>query len=117
MYVASMTLPRRRKGQGPSNPEQVRSGDAYELSEGHAIYCAPTGGDGGGPNGRGFLVIDSDPKVKTAGVDTGFQLSPLTMRAPGVSAGDFSECPGWVQGGSAVGDRVRERGARRARIA
>lgn len=76
----------------------MRSGDSYELSEGHAIYCAPTGGDGGGPNCRGFLVIDSDPKVKSAGVDTGFQLSPLTMRAPDVSAGDFAERPGWVQG-------------------
>jgi Uma2 family endonuclease len=89
---------RTRTGQGPFRPDQLHSGDAYELSEGHAIYCAPTGGDGAGPNLRGGFVIDTDPRVKTAGVDAGFQLSPLTMRAPDVAAGDFSERPGWVQG-------------------
>ena len=73
-------------GTGPFRPEQRRSGDPYEIADGHAVFCAPTGGDGGGPNGRGFQVIDSDPKVKSAGVDTGFQLTPLTMRAPDVAA-------------------------------
>lgn len=89
---------RKQMGDGPFRPEQLRSGDPYEVSRGHAVFCAPTGADGSGPNGRGFLVIDSDPKVKSAGVDTGFQLGPLTMRAPDVAAGDFDERPGWVQG-------------------
>lgn len=87
-----------REGRGPFRPEQVAPGDRYEVSEGHAIYCAPTGGDGTGPNGRGFLVLDSDPLVKNAGVDAGFQLGPLTMRAPDVAVGDFREAPGWVPG-------------------
>ncbi len=89
---------RTRMGHGPFRPDQLHSGDPYELSEGHAIYCAPTGGDGAGPNLRGGFVIDTDPRVKSAGVDAGFQLGPLTMRAPDVAAGDFAERPGWVQG-------------------
>jgi hypothetical protein len=90
---------RRQMGTGPFRPEQLRSGDPYEIANGHAVFCAPTGGDGGGPIGWGFQVIDSDPKVKSAGVDTGFQLSPLTMRAPDVAArrGAETRCarPSW----------------------
>ncbi len=92
------TSGRARPGTGPFRPEQLQSGDPYELSNGHAIYCAPTGGDGTGPNLRGGFVLDSDPMVKSAGVDTGFQLNPLTMRAPDVAVGDFAERPGWVKG-------------------
>jgi hypothetical protein len=90
---------RRQMGTEPFRPEQLRSGDPYEIANGHAVFCAPTGGDGGGPIGWGFQVIDSDPKVKSAGVDTGFQLSPLTMRAPDVAArrGAETRCarPSW----------------------
>lgn len=89
---------RAKMGHGPFRPEQLKSGDSYEISNGHAIFCAPTGGDGGGPNLRGGFVLDTDPMVKRAGVDTGFQLGPLTMRAPDVSVGDYEERPGWVKG-------------------
>ena len=33
-------------GPGPFRADQLGSGDRYELRRGHAIYCAPTGGDG-----------------------------------------------------------------------
>ncbi len=70
---------------GPFRPEQVRSGDPYELSHGHPVYCAPTGVDGTSPNGLGFAVLDSDPAVRRAGVDTGLALGPGTLRAPDVA--------------------------------
>ena len=71
--------------EGPFRPDQVRSGDPYELSNGHPIYCAPTGQDGAGPNGLGFAVLDSDPAVQSAGVDAGLALSGNTLRAPDVA--------------------------------
>ena len=74
-----------RPQHGPFRPEQVRSGDPYELSQGHPIYCAPTGRDGTGPNGLGFAVLDSDPAVRNAGVDTGLAIGPGTLRAPDVA--------------------------------
>jgi Uma2 family endonuclease len=83
---------------GPFRTDQLHSGDPYELSNGHAIRCAPTGGDGTGPNLRGGFVLDSDPAVKNAGVDAGFAFGPYTMRAPDVAVGDFDDKPGWIQG-------------------
>jgi hypothetical protein len=44
------------------------------------------------------MVLDTDPAAKNAGVYAGVQLSPLTLRAPDVAVGDFSEVKGWVQG-------------------
>lgn len=70
---------------GPFRADQIRSGDPYELSDGHPLYCAPTGRDGAGPNGLGFAVLDSDPAVRTAGVDAGIALNPNTLRAPDVA--------------------------------
>ena len=72
---------------GPFHTAQIRSGDPYELSQGHAVYCAPTGQEGAGPNGLGFLVLDSDPAVKRAGVDAGIALASNTLRAPDVAVG------------------------------
>jgi len=75
----------RKYQRGPFRPGQLRSGDPYELSQGHPIFCAPTGRDGSGPNGLGFAVLDSDPAVRNAGVDTGLALGPDTLRAPDVA--------------------------------
>ncbi len=75
----------RKQATGPFRAFQIRSGDPYELSQGHPIQCAPTGADGTGPNGLGFAVLDSDPSVRTAGVDTGIQLSDDTLRAPDIA--------------------------------
>lgn len=75
----------RKYQRGPFRPEQLRPGDSYELSQGHALLCEPTGQDGTGPNGLGFAVLDSDPAVRRAGVDTGLALGPDTLRAPDVA--------------------------------
>ena len=70
---------------GPFRANHLRSGDPYELSQGHPIACAPTGQDGSGPNGLGFAVLDSDPAVRRAGVDAGLALRDDTLRAPDVA--------------------------------
>lgn len=80
---------------GPFRTHQLSSGDPYELSRGHAIYAAPTGHDGAGPNLRGGLVLDTDPLAPAVGVDAGIALSPDTMRAPDLAVGLGPERPGW----------------------
>ncbi len=72
-------------GRGPFRADQVRSGDPYELSQGHPIVCAPTGHEGSEPNHLGAAVLGSDPAVKRAGVDLGIALGPDTLRAPDVA--------------------------------
>ncbi len=83
---------------GPFKAEHLRSGDPYELSNGHAILCLPTGGRGSRANLLGGMVLDSDPAVTEAGVDTGFAPEPDTLRAPDVAVGEIPDVPGWVQG-------------------
>ncbi len=68
------------------------------MSHGRAVWCAPTGADGTGRNGRGFMVLDTDPMAANAGVDAGMQVGALTMRAPDVAVGAFQEKGGWIQG-------------------
>lgn len=36
--------------------------------------------------------------MESAGVDTGFALTPDTLRAPGVAVGNLTDAPGWVKG-------------------
>lgn len=91
------TTPHEVKDYGAYTADQLRSGDPYELSRGRRVLCNPTGGDGTGPNGRGFMALDTDPKVTQAGVDAGFEFSPFTMRAPDIAVGDFAEKPGWIR--------------------
>ncbi|MBK6535143.1 MAG: Uma2 family endonuclease [Deltaproteobacteria bacterium] len=80
---------------GPFQTWHLHSGDPYELSRGHAIYAAPTGHDGAGPNLRGGLVLDTDPLAPAVGVDAGLALSHNTMRAPDLAVGLGPERPGW----------------------
>ena len=80
---------------GPFQPGQLRSGDPYELSDGHPILSAPTGRDGTGPNGLGFAVLDSDPAVRNAGVNTGLALGPGTLRAPDVAVNFEGSAGAW----------------------
>jgi hypothetical protein len=47
-------------------------------------------------------VLDSDPAVEGAGVDTGFAPEPGTLRAPDVAVGAIPDTPGWVQGAPAL---------------
>ena len=90
--------PKARTGPGPFRVDQLHTGDRYELSHGHAIYCAPAGGDHARTAGLGFEVLSSDPLVDAAGVDAGFTTTPGTMRAPDVAIGNVPDRPGWVPG-------------------
>jgi Uma2 family endonuclease len=83
---------------GPFRADQIRSGDPYELSNGHAIQCMTTGGRGSRANLLGGSVLDSDPAVEEAGIDTGYSPSSDTLRAPDVAVGNVPDTPGWVQG-------------------
>jgi hypothetical protein len=80
---------------GPYRADQIRSGDPYELSNGHRVLCMGTGRRGGRANLVGGEVLETDPAVKSAGVDVGFSRDPLHLRAPDVSVGDFADEPGW----------------------
>jgi hypothetical protein len=88
----------RLAGRGPFRADALRSGDPYELSNGHAIFCSPTGGSGSQPNRLGASVVGWDPAVKEAGVDTGYSPEPGTLRAPDVAVGNVPNEPGWVKG-------------------
>lgn len=50
--------------QGPFRADQLRSGDPYELSHGHAILCMPTGGRGASAAMAGAKALSTDPAVE-----------------------------------------------------
>ena len=83
---------------GPFQASQIPAGSRYELSDGHPLYCAPTGARGSRSNLVGGAVLDTDPDVLAAGVDTGFSPEPGTLRAPDIAVGNVPDQPGWVQG-------------------
>ncbi len=85
-------------GKGFVMAEQIQSGDPYELSEGRVIYCGSTGSRGSKSNMWGGEVIETDPQVEAAGIDTGFSPNPGTLRAPDVAVGALPDTPGWVKG-------------------
>jgi hypothetical protein len=77
---------------------QLRPGDRYELSQGHPLWCAPTGGDGARRVGKGFAVLATDPAVTEAGIDPGYTTEPGQLRAPDVAIGHVPDAPGWIAG-------------------
>ncbi|MFL6236660.1 MAG: Uma2 family endonuclease [Thermoanaerobaculia bacterium] len=83
---------------GPFRADQIRSGDPYELSNGHAILCMSPSGRRSRAKRLGGLVLGSDPAVEEAGIDTGYSPSSDTLRAPDVAVGNVPNTPGWVQG-------------------
>nr|VFJ87257.1 MAG: Putative restriction endonuclease [Candidatus Kentron sp. H]VFJ88901.1 MAG: Putative restriction endonuclease [Candidatus Kentron sp. H]VFJ95138.1 MAG: Putative restriction endonuclease [Candidatus Kentron sp. H] len=86
-------------GSGPFTADQIGDGDRYELSNGHAIYCAPAGDRHSRHNLGGGALLDSDPDVQWAGVDTGFTLRPNTLRAPDIAiAPPPAEEGKWIPG-------------------
>jgi Uma2 family endonuclease len=80
---------------GPYHADHIRSGEPYELSNGHRILSMGTGRRGSLANLVGGEVLETDPAVKAAGVDLGFSRDPHHLRAPDVSVGDFANEPGW----------------------
>jgi Uma2 family endonuclease len=89
------TLP---TSKGPFRADQIRSGDPYELSNGHALLCMPPGGRASRARLLCGSMLDSDPAVEEAGIDTGYSPSADTLRAPDVAVGNVPDTPGWVQG-------------------
>jgi Uma2 family endonuclease len=83
---------------GPFRAEHIPEGSPYELSDGHPVLCLPTGARGGVSSLIGGQVLETDPAVKTAGIDVGFSKDPSHLRAPDVSVGDFAIKPGWAPG-------------------
>jgi Uma2 family endonuclease len=83
---------------GPFRVDQIKPGDRYELSNGHPVYCAPTGGDGARANMIGAQVLSTDPAVESAGVDAGFTLADGTLRAPDIAVGGVPDERGWIKG-------------------
>ena len=79
---------------GPFRSEMLKSGDPYELSNGHPIYCLPTGGRGALRQGLGFEVIANDPAVENAAIDPGISPVPGMLRAPDIAVG-VSDVQGW----------------------
>ncbi|HZF07406.1 MAG TPA: Uma2 family endonuclease [Thermoanaerobaculia bacterium] len=86
------------RSQGPFRADQLRSGDPYELSNGHPIVCLPTGGRGAKAASVGDGVLASDPAVEDVGVDAGFSPSPEILRAPDLAVGTIPDQPGWIPG-------------------
>jgi len=83
---------------GPFRADQLRTGDPYELSEGHPVSCLPTGGRGSKASTVGAGVLASDPAVQDVGFDTGYSPAPDTLRAPDLAVGSIPDEPGWVKG-------------------
>jgi Uma2 family endonuclease len=83
---------------GPFRAGQLRPGDPYELSHGHAVLCLPTGGRGAKAISAGAKALSSDPAVQDVGFDTGFTPAPDTLRAPDLAVGVIPDEPGWVAG-------------------
>ncbi len=87
-----------RNTRGPFRAEHLRSGDPYELSNGHTVRCMPTGGRGALATGAGYKALADDPAVEDIGIDAGFSPVAETMRAPDLSIGKIADAPGWVHG-------------------
>jgi len=85
-------------GPGPFRASDLRSGDRYELSRGHAIYCAPTGGDGSRVTTTGAQLLGTDPEVTEAVIDPGYSSGPGNLRSPDIAVGNVPDRPGWIAG-------------------
>jgi len=83
---------------GPFRAAQLRSGDPYELDDGHPIGCLPSGGRHAESNARGVLLLETDPDVEAVGVDAGFTPDEHNLRAPDIAVGNVPDAPGWIPG-------------------
>lgn len=102
---------------GPFRADQIREGDPYELSGGHAIQVLPPGGRGSDAAATGAAVLKSDPLVEAAGVETGYSPSPEILRAPDVAVGNVPKEPGWVQGAPPLAVEYADTGQDEAELA
>lgn len=82
---------------GPFRAWQVREGDPYELSNGHAIRCITAGTRRGLAHNVGGRVLGTDPAAtdKTA-IDVGIAFNDgKNLRAPDIIVGAVDRTPGW----------------------
>jgi len=87
----------RPPGRGPFRADQIRPGDPYELSDGHAIVSEPSGRRHGRKHLVGGAALATDPAVEDVGVEVGHVLDEGTLRAPDVSVGGFADGPGFAR--------------------
>jgi hypothetical protein len=82
---------------GPFRASQIRDGDPYELSDGHAIRCMTAGGRHGGAHNVGGRVLGTDPAaVDKTGTDVGITWNDgKNLRAPDIIVGALEQVPGW----------------------
>ncbi len=95
---------------GEISADQIRPGDPYELSEGHLVYCAPSGSDSGRGVIAAALSLDTDPDVESSGAEVGFTPSQHTLRAPDLAIGGVPDQPGWVSGAPPIAIEYAGRG-------
>ncbi|MBI2377300.1 MAG: Uma2 family endonuclease [Deltaproteobacteria bacterium] len=100
----------RQLGRGPFTASSVPEGAPYEISDGHAILCMPTGGRGARANLVGGAVLETDPLVTEAGVDVGYSSEPHQLRAPDVAVGNVPDAPSWVRGVPPLAVEYADRG-------
>ena len=96
VIVGRMLYP--RVGPGPFRASQLRDGDRYELSDGHAIYCPPASLRRGQASLTGAGVIDSDPAVPGVAANVGIAFNnDRNLRAPDIIVtADAPPQPGWL---------------------
>lgn len=107
----------RPPGRGPFRADQLRPGDPYELSDGHAIVSEPSGRRHGRKHLIGGAALATDPAVEEAGVEVGHVLDEATLRAPDVSVGGVSDEPGYAQSAPRLAVEYVERGGDEADLA
>ena len=89
----------RSTSKGPFRADQIRPGDPYELSDGHPVYCEPTGGHGAQKVKLGAQAILTDPAAQDdSGVDPGYAPRPNVLRSPDIAVGNVPDEPGWIKG-------------------
>lgn len=82
---------------GPFRAGQIRQGDPYELSDGHAIRCMTAGGRHGLAHMAGGHALVSDPAVAgRVALDVGIAFNgDKNLRAPDIIVGAVEAVPGW----------------------
>jgi hypothetical protein len=88
-----------RTAPGPFRADQIRDGDEFELSDGHAVRCLPSGSRHGNAQLDGGRVLASDPAVRgRAGIDIGIAWNDdKNLRAPDLVVGHSERAPGWLR--------------------
>lgn len=107
----------RPPGSGPFRVDQLRPGDPYELSDGHAIVSEPSGRRHGRKHLIGGAALATDPAVEEAGVEVGHVLDEATLRAPDVSVGGVADEPGYAPSAPRLAVEYVERGGDEADLA